>query len=304
MADEIHSADPVQAPVRERSQRSMMLIASMTAMAALGSSAAAGYALVYTRDSVEATRDQVRLVEQGQITERYGRAVEQLGSSSLGVRVGGAFALERIMRDSPADQPTIVEVLTAFVRENTTRRKTPRVAHAEAAETLTAPVDIQAALTVVGRRDPAHDAGRRIDLGGANLFGVDLAGANLVGAELERADLTGASLFRANLADAHLLKANLTYTGCRYADFTNAGMVSAVLVNTYFYDANLTGAQLGFADMSRAYFSNAKLVHADLRSVVAKRTKFYQADLTGADLTGADLRGAEMEGADLTDTKR
>jgi membrane protein implicated in regulation of membrane protease activity len=57
-----------------------------------------------------------RLTQQGQITDRYIKAIEQLGSDKLDVRLGGIYALERIANDSPSDRATITEVLTAFVR--------------------------------------------------------------------------------------------------------------------------------------------------------------------------------------------
>jgi len=44
--------------------------------------------------------------------------IEQLGSTGLDVRLGGIYALERIAVDSARDHPTIVEVLSAFVREH------------------------------------------------------------------------------------------------------------------------------------------------------------------------------------------
>lgn len=59
-----------------------------------------------------------KLTEQGQITERYTKAIEQLGSTGLDVRLGGIYALERIAVDCARDHPTIAEVLSAFVREH------------------------------------------------------------------------------------------------------------------------------------------------------------------------------------------
>jgi len=69
----------------------------------------AGGALVFTalnfnllRRNSEQT-DQRRtheLTEQGQITDRYTKAVEQLGSDKLDVRIGGIYALERVAWDS------------------------------------------------------------------------------------------------------------------------------------------------------------------------------------------------------------
>ena len=58
----------------------------------------------------------LEVTEQGQITDRYTKAIEQLGSDKLDVRLGGIYALDRIAKDSPADRATIAEVLTAYVR--------------------------------------------------------------------------------------------------------------------------------------------------------------------------------------------
>jgi hypothetical protein len=69
-----------------------------------------------TRHQLRATRDQLQLTHEGQITDPFTKAVDQLGSQHLDVRVGGIYALERSARDSPPDRPTVEEVLTAFVR--------------------------------------------------------------------------------------------------------------------------------------------------------------------------------------------
>jgi hypothetical protein len=51
------------------------------------------------------------------VTDRYTKAIEQHGSDKLDVRIGSIYALERIARDSARDHPTVMEVLTAFIRE-------------------------------------------------------------------------------------------------------------------------------------------------------------------------------------------
>jgi len=265
----------------ERFQRLTMLVATVTAVAALGGSAAAGYALIYTGQSIQATRDQLTLVEQGQVTERYGRAVDQLGSSALDIRVGGIYALERLMRDSPPDQPTIIEVLSAFVREHSASRGAPKIPRSVTADRLlpAAPADVQAALTVIGRRDPNRDGNRMVNLSYAKLFGADLARANLAGVDLEGADLTGAVLFETNLTGTYLLSANLSWATLTKADLSKADLVSATMVNTYLYNANLNDAVLNHANLTDAFLGGATLQGADLRS--ANLSNVHNADLTG-----------------------
>jgi hypothetical protein len=105
--------------------------------------------LLFTQQSVQATRDQLVVAERGQVSDRFGRAVEQLGADTIDVRLGGIYALERLMRDSPAEQPNVIEVLSAYIRTHAKRR--PRD------PAMAVDVDTQAALTVLGRRNPRYD---------------------------------------------------------------------------------------------------------------------------------------------------
>jgi Pentapeptide repeats (8 copies) len=178
---------------------------------------------------------QLRIAREGQITERFTRAIDQLGHDHLDVRLGGIYALERIARDSPADRATIGEVLTAFVRSHTPWP--PSLPDQPPATTppeevpklqLRAP-DVQASLWVLGRGQFAKALGtdQWLDLSAADLRHADLRNACLVnadlrsaglqraflgGARLEGAHLTGSHLERARLQGARLERANLTST--------------------------------------------------------------------------------------------
>src|SRR5215813_6013516 len=109
-----------------------------------------------TNKTAALTLRAVELTEQGQVTDRYSKAIEQLGSDKLDVRIGGIYALERVARDSPRDHPTVMDVLAAFVREHS-REQWPRAEPgAEPPRRATRP-DVQAAVTVIGRRNRQHD---------------------------------------------------------------------------------------------------------------------------------------------------
>ena len=94
----------------------------------LGAGLFAAGALVFTARNFTLSRRTFELTEQGQVTDRYTKAIEQLGSDKLAVRIGGIYALERIARDSARDHPAVMEVLTAFIREHWVRITAPRPA--------------------------------------------------------------------------------------------------------------------------------------------------------------------------------
>jgi hypothetical protein len=216
---------------------------------------AALIALVPTYLSLRATNDQLQLAEQGQLIDRYNAAITNLGSGSIDVRLGGIYALQRLMHDSPPDQPTIVAVLCAFVRDRSPLKQVGPGASVSKRSGLP-PSDIQAALTVVGARDPRND-------GRTTVIYLKLAGLTYV-----------------SFTDAHLARANFAWADLSWADFTGANLAGADFSN-----ANLSSVNFGYANLAGANFTNANLTGANLQN----------ANLAGADLagaTGANLYGA------------
>jgi Pentapeptide repeats (8 copies) len=170
------------ASARQRPQRAAHLQSARetarTQLLTLGAGIFVAGALWFTARNLFLSRE-------GQVTDRYTKAIEQLGADKLDVRIGGIYALERVVRDSARDHPTVMEVLGAFVREHSPEPWLPPADDEEGAEatnTATRP-DVQAAITVIGRRNPRHD-GRPVNLAGSNLTAADLHSADLRGADL------------------------------------------------------------------------------------------------------------------------
>jgi uncharacterized protein YjbI with pentapeptide repeats len=244
------------------------------------------------RRTLDTTRD-------GQIADLYGRAIDQLGSKKLDIRIGGIYALERVARESARDHPTVVEVLTAFVRQNSRKQWPPPDPGGQEQERSTRP-DVQAAITVVGRRDRERDI-RPIDLTGAVLAGADLGGADLSRAVLAGADLTGANLLTANLALAYLGRANLTGAILTRAVLAGARLTEANLTEANLFGADLGRADLGRADLTRAYLWGSDLTHARLTEANLTEANLGLANLTQANLALANLTGTTFFDTILTD---
>jgi uncharacterized protein YjbI with pentapeptide repeats len=223
----------------------------------------------------EQNRAVLELQRRGQVTERFTRAIDQLGQQGperLDVRIGAVYALEQIARDSAELHWPIMEVLTAYLREHARAR--PDVE--ESADTQKRlPADHQAIATVIGRRQHQRDpAGQRPDLSGTSLPAVDWNAAHL-----ERADLSEAHLEGADLLGVHL--------------------EGALLVETHLEGARLFGAHLEGANVGFAYLERADLSEAHLEGAFLTEAHLEEAGLDDAHLEGAGLVGAYLEGADL-----
>jgi hypothetical protein len=133
-------------------------------------------------------------------TERYARAMALLGDGKIEVRLGGIYALERLARESARDHGPIMEVLAATVRQHSAWHDGEVVPARPGA-------DLQAILTVIGRRHAPFDAPEsHIDLHGTALARAYLPWANLERAHLYETNLDGAVLQGANLRGAWMWK--------------------------------------------------------------------------------------------------
>ena len=180
-----------------------------------------GYA---TWRNIKLAQQSQSILQHGQITDRFTKAIEQLGAVDAGekkkleVRLGGIYSLESIANESESFHWPIMEVLCTYVRENAPPQSPDeRQNREEAAQEnqASAPLpkpsaDVQAILTVLGRRDRKYErTAQELDLHNTDLRRAWLYGADLRGAYLEDADLSEAYLEDADLRGAWLLEANL-----------------------------------------------------------------------------------------------
>ncbi len=221
-----------------------------------------GFPLAYQRTL--SARIQAEIAARSHITDRFSKAVELLGSDDISTRLGAIYAFERIAQDSvERDHWPIMETLAAFVRHKSSAR-----------EDGSMPVDIQAALTVIGRRTKKQrvfeSTGRYV---------IDFLSANLSGADLRNGNFDGAYFEFANMRQVTLARASL-----RKATLNNADLTDALLMET-----DLRGARIWEANFTDAVFANAKVGGADFSGSDLSTARRKNTDFSAADISKARL---------------
>lgn len=222
------------------------------------------------------TWQQLVVSREGQVTERFTRAVELLGNDDLAVRVGAIRALERLSSDSRADEKTIYSLLAAYVRHRSAWRPGAQWAAmaaavgtsdeekgraAERADRVACEArypgieslekcafDIQLVLTVLGGRPAILADGTRFP---PSLLDADLRGAQLAHARFAGADLRGALLDHLECR-----------SGPPYTDLRGARLQGAFLRGARLGQADLRGAHLEGANLDKAQLDRADLAGA------------------------------------------
>ncbi len=241
---------------------------------------------------------------------------------NIEVRLGAIYALERIAHDSERDHWPIMEVLCAYVRKNAGDGESipehfdfnedneeleaeiiandERAAISDRLKSIRGWVanldfprsDIQAALTVIGRRsegrraweaqragDPSSPGDYRLDFRNANLQKADIQGLFFERANFRGAKLDGALVRRCHLADAILNAAQIANANFEHADITLASFASAKLYGTGFRKCLADKTRFAFARMYGGSFSEASLTEVDFSHSVFSATRMFSANI-------------------------
>ncbi len=212
-----------------------------------------------------------RGAEAGRRQERLKNAIEHLGHDSDSVRMGGAYELFHLARDTEDDdlRQTVLDILCAHIRW-TTGEAEYREKHGSKPST-----EVQSLLTLLFVQEHMVFKGCHIDLqaswlNGASLKSARLQRVDLLGAYLQGTDLYKAQLQEANLLFAHLQGTYLPFAHLQEARLSSVQLQGADLSGAQLQGADLLGAQLQGANLHRAHLQGAKLPGAHLRGVICQ----------------------------------
>ena len=180
---------------------------------------------------------QSQTAQQGLLNERYQKGSDMLGSEFLPVRLGGIYALQRLVGEHPEQYHVqIMRLFCAFIRFPT--HEAPRAAESIEGDDLTGDAlfdagfdrasiemgenpsarvreDVQVIMDWMSKRSKKHIALEKensfvMDLRHANLRGANLTSINLVSASLNGTDLSNTVLCEADLSNARLYETNMS----------------------------------------------------------------------------------------------
>ncbi len=243
------------------------------------------------------SQDGLRATQEGYVTDRFSRAVDQLGSDKLDVRIGGLHALWRIAEQSARDREAIISIQAAYLRTHLPWPPAePRSPAADAPINDIAPLetraaDAQVALTALGVLC-RHREQSWVNLSLTDLRRADCDGLWFPEVNFDRACMEAAGLYHANLTQASLVSINL-----RHADLTTAILRRARCTLGDLRAATLVETDVRDADFTETDLREANLRKADARGAVLHRADLRMADLRGTDLSTADLLEARLAGA-------
>jgi uncharacterized protein YjbI with pentapeptide repeats len=262
-------------------------------------------------DSRRASEKTLELAAQQQQSQRFSRAIDQLGSPRLVSRVAAMAGLDAVVRGPvPEDREPALQVILAYLRTayrppasglpmklghppRDCSRPLARV-QIQAGERPRLPKpDMQAAMAII----IAH---ADLDQPLHNLSQLDFTALDAKSADFKGAHMNGALLTEANLNDARFLNAELVDTSFYRACVRSASFGKASAAGVVFIGADLSGADFSDADLSSGNLQWSMLEHASFGSANLRTATLEGARLRDASFDSADLRGADLRRTGIT----
>ena len=235
--------------------------------------------------------------EQGQRQERLKNAIEHLGHESDSVRMGGAYELFHLARDTQGRdakelRQTVLDILCTHIRWTSGKCQYQKTHESKPSE------EVQSLLALLFVQRHEVFKGLQISLQGSWLNGADLRKAclpkaNLSGTYIQGADLVGVRLQGSLLIEAKLQGTVLNKAWLQGANLSGAKMQRAHLIESRLQDAILSRCMMQVVDLRLARLQGAVLTDVQMQRAI----------LSGAQMQGTVLRGAQMQEAILSEAQ-
>lgn len=213
-------------------------------------------------------QDRPLAIREGEKATEFGSwSVFSESRPNIEVRVGAIYALERIAQDSLRDHIQIMEILTAYIRENAPVRDLEL--SEEPLKIARTRSDVQAALDVIGRRAREsilleHSKQYRLDLREVDLSGANLSKGNFEGALFDKSRLEASNFRSTNLRGARLQACRLNF-----ANFFDANLCGAIIDHaiskrggSIAHAANIRGLSMAGSDLSAIEYFPTENTHS------------------------------------------
>lgn len=244
------------------------------------------------------------------LLNQYTTGLQLLKDTNSTIKLGGIFALEKIMNIDEDYHDKVVDMFCAYIRDYREKVKSLGTIKREIDSTLL-PDYIRTIFKVLGRRQKKELEKVRIDLRYTNWEGMNLSNqdfiaydfkySNFNNSNLSKSNLTSANLSNTTIIDANLSYTNLTEAYLLEAYISNSEIRYANLSKTNFKGANIAHSNLSYSELSKSDLSFSDLYMVDFSYAKLINTNFYCSDLLHVRMHDSILDSSNFIGIGLYD---
>ena len=207
-------------------------------------------------------------------TDIFTKSVELLGDPNPAVRQGGIYSLGGIARDNRKLHPTIMKIMTSYIRKKTHEKFNEHAGQEESSQKnkreelirklskeSPMPSDVEAAIEVIRERKINNDqplkGSKKFDLSNSYVFNADFSFTNFFKTNFSDSIILGCCFDKTNLSDSSFVSSNL-----QKSSFVNSTLKNCEFIGTNFQECDFEECDFEECDLSGSTFEKC-----DLRNV-------------------------------------
>lgn len=292
------------------------------------------YGLYLNHKRLQNLEKQTETTEKGHYTERFTKAIEQLGSENDAIVLGGIYALANLAKDKAETYyTTVYDTLCAYVRNrlgisSKDSLDTNSLVFFVTRKDVTnkevyfknLPIPIQTIFNILDDRknqvdNDKYDKKFTPDFTNTNFASFDLAKTNFDKARLNQTnlkhtnltrvsfnksilietDFEGANLENVIFKDLHLIDSNLKDVNLQGALLEDVRINSSNLENTNFRGANFYKVECTSSTLNESNFSDTKINSVDFSNSKFQKARFMKSELKIVEFKNAKLEEAVFQ---------
>ena len=297
-----------------------------------------GLYLTYRRtkaieDSVVVAQQNVKISEDGNVTERFKNAIEHLGRDEGSIRLGGIYSLHRIAKKSPEDTESVCNIFCSYLISeavsNITYKKGDLIAIKTIADLLFKHDDNRLVYASIKKTlSNVHFVELNLDNG--NISNCKFTKTSIVKSTFFNCVIEGSSFKSSILNKLNFSRSkikNVRFDGCELkntgffksnwenvtiydSDLKLIHMSSSTLINitvwqVFFNQSNLEHLNISESSFLEVSFENSYLDYSNIKNTSINKCDMKYAclknvDLSNSEIINSDLKGVNFSGANLS----
>jgi uncharacterized protein YjbI with pentapeptide repeats len=224
---------------------------------------------------VDSMNDNNKLVEKGNIAERFKNAITMLENKNSNTCLGGIYSLDNIAKDNIEYREQVFNILVSFINNKTKdigcwiEIPVPQRFQSKPS------IEVQTVIKVLFSKDKNLYRNLSGDFKDAKLYGGNYDVINFSNCSFTNVEFQNSSFRKTFFVDSNINKTNYTYSQIINADFTGSNIYKSILECCFFTFSHFTASRI-------------------------QQTSFICSNINGADFQGSLLQKCNFDGARLS----
>lgn len=228
---------------------------------------------------VDAMNSNNKLVEKGNIAERFKNAITMLENKNVNTCLGGIYSLDNIAHDNEEYRSQVFYILIAFINDKTNKISSWESLSTEDRFSEKPSIEVITAIKVLFTKEKKLYANLPGELKDSKLYGGNYDEMNFSNCSFTNVEFQNSSFKKTYFVNCNVNRTNFTYSQIINADFTGAKIYKSVLECCFFTFSHFTASRI-------------------------ESTSFVCSHISCVDFQGSILQFCNFDGARLTYFRR